>query len=286
MDRLGLDPLLSIKQSVSIDTMINFDGDGDGHRMCKQTLTCERSFITVRKRSCGKVTFSQVCVKNSVHEGGVPPGQADTHPPPPIRQPLQQTVDILLECILVLVTARKWSLGQGNIFISVCHSVHRGGSTWPGTPPPGPGRYTPQDQAGTPPLDQAGTHPPLEPGRYTPPPRTRQVHPPDQASTHTPPQDQAGTPPPPEKQTPAYGKRAGGTHPTGIHSCLICYQEGAVEVHNVGGSRCRHPSNRCDRVAAALRLAPLPLPTRHVESPQDVCGKRVSVAYLYCPACA
>ena len=28
---------------------------------------------------------------------------------------------------LVLVTARKRSLGQGNIFTPVCHSVHRGG---------------------------------------------------------------------------------------------------------------------------------------------------------------
>ena len=26
-------------------------------------------------------------------------------------------------------TARKRSLGQGNIFTPVCHSVHRGGST-------------------------------------------------------------------------------------------------------------------------------------------------------------
>ena len=33
-------------------------------------------------------------------------------------------VRIMLECILV--TASKWSLGQGNIFTPVCHSVHRG----------------------------------------------------------------------------------------------------------------------------------------------------------------
>ena len=47
--------------------------------------------ITVRKRSCGKVIFSQACVKNSVHRGQVytPPGRhswqtpvwADTTPP-------------------------------------------------------------------------------------------------------------------------------------------------------------------------------------------------------------
>ena len=46
----------------------------------------------------------------------------------------------------VIFTARKRSLGQGNIFTPVCHSVHRGGV--PGQVPPGqvhpPGRYTPQ----------------------------------------------------------------------------------------------------------------------------------------------
>ena len=59
--------------------------------------------------------------------------------------------------------------------------------------PPGPGR-PPRDQ-GDPPPDQAD---PPGPGR---PP-------------------QADTPPPPAgKQTPAYGLRAAGTHPTGMHSC-------------------------------------------------------------------
>ena len=67
-------------------------------------------------------------------------------------------------------------------------------------------------------------------------PRTRQT-PPDQAdppgsyTTITPPPDQAdplldqADPPrsdiPPGKQTPAYGLRAAGTHPTGMHSCFI-----------------------------------------------------------------
>ena len=38
--------------------------------------------ITVRKRSCGKVIFSQACVKNSVHGGEevYTPWQADTLP--------------------------------------------------------------------------------------------------------------------------------------------------------------------------------------------------------------
>ena len=39
-----------------------------------------------------------------------------------------------------IITDRKRSLGQGNIFAPVCHSVHRVGSTWAGTP-----------RAGTPP---------------------------------------------------------------------------------------------------------------------------------------
>ena len=59
-------------------------------------------------------------------------------------------------------TTRKRSLGQGNIFAPVCHSVH-GGSTWAGTLP---GRYR-SPRAGTPPnqcmlgygQQAGGTHP-------------------------------------------------------------------------------------------------------------------------------
>ena len=38
MDRMGSVPILSIKQSISIDTIITFDGDGDGDSdgTCKQ----------------------------------------------------------------------------------------------------------------------------------------------------------------------------------------------------------------------------------------------------------
>ena len=83
------------------------------------------SIFTIRKRSSGKVMFSQACVKNSVHGGGVhPPGQTPLplwHTPPrqtpprktpplgqthlslPGRRLLQRTVRILLECILVKV---------------------------------------------------------------------------------------------------------------------------------------------------------------------------------------
>ena len=128
------------------------------------------------------------------------------------------------------------SCGQGNIFTPVCHSVHRGGSAsmHAGIPPP-LDQTPPWDQAAPPrirppPRDQADPpqiRPPLGPGR---PPRTRQT-PPDQTP---PPQDQADPPgtwqtppwdlvdlPPPGKQTPAYGLRAAGTHPTGMHSCSL-----------------------------------------------------------------
>ena len=36
VDRLGSEPIMSVKWSVSIGTVINFDGDTDG--TCKQTL--------------------------------------------------------------------------------------------------------------------------------------------------------------------------------------------------------------------------------------------------------
>ena len=110
------------------------------------------------------------------------------------------------------------SCGQGNVFTGVCLS--KGGRVHAGMPDPpsGPGRPpcdqadTPWDQADTPP-DQAGL--PLGPGR---PPRDQADHP------HLPPPptslDQTD---PPGKQTPAYGLRAAGTHPTGMHSCFLLY---------------------------------------------------------------
>ena len=42
MSKMGTEPILPLKQSVSIDTMVNFDGHGDGggdgDGKCKQTL--------------------------------------------------------------------------------------------------------------------------------------------------------------------------------------------------------------------------------------------------------
>ena len=78
---------------------------------------------------------------------------------------------------------RKRSLGQGNIFAPVCHSVHRGGGLGVCL-----SAYHPQDQ--TPPGTMHppwAMHPtPLGPGRY--------------------------------------GQRAGCTHPTGMQSCFIFFQ--------------------------------------------------------------
>ena len=55
--RMGSGPILSDKQSVSTDTMVNFDGDGDGHGdgTCKQALTRMHSS---RMRTCRSLTIS------------------------------------------------------------------------------------------------------------------------------------------------------------------------------------------------------------------------------------
>ena len=130
------------------------------------------------------------------------------------------------------------SCGQGNVFTGVClstggdggrvsASVHAGmpdprdqADTPPGTRQTPPGtRQTPPDQA-----DPSG------PGR---PPRTRQT-PPNQADPPRPgrPPWTRQTPPPPGKQTPAYGLRAAGTHPTGMHSCLLsCVPYTSSKIH-------------------------------------------------------
>ena len=98
-----------------------------------------------------------------------------------------------------LFTTRKRSLGQGNIFTPVCHSVHGGGSVsvHAGIPPP-PGPCTPQDHA--PPRDHA------------PPPGT--MYPRD----HVPPWTMHHSPGPcatPHHHPPT------GTHPTGMQSYFL-----------------------------------------------------------------
>ena len=187
-----------------------------------------------------------------------PPWTRHTHPP---GSRLQHTVNewpvcILLECILVA---------------PVCHSVHRGEYLGRYPPPMGryipPGRYTPQ--AGTP---TGAVTPPRQvhtsryipsrspPGQvYTPSSRyipsrcplgagtpPGQVHTPGQVhplGRKTP--SRAGTPPRqvhPRACTPPgavhagrYGQQAGGTHPTGMHSCLLvcyCHRDPLSSQHN------------------------------------------------------
>ena len=49
------------------------------------SLNFPRAFFTIRKRSCGKVMFSQACVKNSVH------GEKGVHSPSPGQTPPADT---------------------------------------------------------------------------------------------------------------------------------------------------------------------------------------------------
>ena len=110
---------------------------------------------------------------------------------------------------MLLPAATK--LGQGNIFTSVCQEFCPQGGCLPqcmlGYPP-----------RSRPPRDQAPP-PGADPQEQTPPPGTR----PTPRSRHPP-----GTRPTPRDQTPspqeAYGQRAAGTHPTGIHSCFVSVQ--------------------------------------------------------------
>ena len=102
------------------------------------------------------------------------------------------------------------SCGQGNVFTGVCLSTGGEGVClsvcWDAIPPLDGG--TPQVE--TPP---DGEHPP---GWRTPP---------------------DGEPPPPGKQTPAYGLRAAGTHPTGMHSCFHnCFHHATDHDASSGGS--------------------------------------------------
>ena len=129
----------------------------------------------------------------------------------------------------ILINYRQQrSCGQGNVLTGVCLSAGGGGCMLGCQPPPPPPdqadppvtRQTPPGTRQTPPKTRQT--PPPGPGRTPPgtrqtPPGTRQTPP----STCTPPGPDR--PPPPGKQTPAYGLRAAGTHPTGMHSCFLLY---------------------------------------------------------------
>ena len=86
----------------------------------------------------------------------------------------------------VIITC-KWSLGEGNVFTHVCHSVHRGGSAFKGG------------------LHWGGWADPT--GLPTGGSASRGVN-------QTPTRD--------TWDTMGYGQQAGGTHPTGMHSCSEC----------------------------------------------------------------
>ena len=110
------------------------------------------------------------------------------------------TSNILMVYYYVLITGRNEVVAKV-MFLQVCVCPQGGGGCLPQcmlgchTPPPDGGKAPP------------GWRTPPGPGR-TPP------------GWRTPPgPGRPPNPPPPRKQTPAYGLRAAGTHPTGMHSC-------------------------------------------------------------------
>ena len=115
-------------------------------------------------------------------------------------------LDLLLEYVL-LPAATK--LRQGNIFTSVCHSVHREGVcliACGDIPPPlphGAKSRPPAPKANTPPRTKS-RHPRTK-SRHLPPPRTKS------RQTLLPPRDQKQTPPAPKADIPP-------TPPPGIRS--------------------------------------------------------------------
>ena len=190
------------------------------------------------QRSCGKVMFLHLSVILFCH---TPPGR---HPPAQcmlgytpctvhagIHIPLQSAcwdtvnkrpIRILLECILV--TARKQSLRKGNIFTGVCHSVHRRGGWWcvchhASPQADTPRLHTPQT---TYPLDYVPPWTMYPPGLRTPRLHTSRLHTPQD---YVPPQNMyppwTTYPPGAMYPPPVDGLCAGGTHPTGMHSCSV-----------------------------------------------------------------
>ena len=131
------------------------------------------------QRSWAKVIFSQACVKNSVHRGG-------------------GLVGVCLSACWDTPPDQAPPRDQADPPLD--------GGTPPGWRTPPGTRQTPPDAGWRNPPGTRQT--PLDGG----PPGTRQT-PPDGGT----PPDQAD--PPFGKQTPAYGLRAAGTHPTGMHSC-------------------------------------------------------------------
>ena len=127
----------------------------------------------------------------------------------------------ILERIALLPAVTK--LGQGNIFTGVCLSTGGEGvsaSVHAGIYTPCPRNRPPRSR---PPWtrDPPGADPP-----GSRPPRTR---------------DPPGSRHPPGKQTSAYGQRAAGTHPTGMHSCVLRISSSVVTMVDAN-ARCNQAS--------------------------------------------
>ena len=114
-------------------------------------------------------------------------------------------------------------LGQGNIFRSVCQEFcSRGG----GSAPLPAGIHTPGPEAGTPHPRTRGRHPPPQDQRQAPFWTTGR-HP---CPGQTPPDQRQA--PPGTVHAGRYEQQVGGTHPTGMQSCLFLFSEDKVCVHS------------------------------------------------------
>ena len=74
-----------------------------GKTLCRHFPKISSNIFTFHKRSCGKVMLLHLSVILFIAGRCTPPWGRHPHgqTPPPPRQPLQRTVRILLECILV-----------------------------------------------------------------------------------------------------------------------------------------------------------------------------------------
>ena len=135
---------------------------------------------------------------------------------------------------LVIFTARKRSLGQGNVFTPVCDSLHRGvcvsqhamgrGVCFWCTPPLATPLDTLPSQEETP----SWIHPAwadIHPGQ-TPPPG----HAPP---GHTPWADTPRQTPPGQTRPLKMTTEVGGTHPNGMHSCSLIDLRHMIECYSI-----------------------------------------------------
>ena len=111
---------IMVYRTASVSLMAHSHCTGPGQGIDQETMSFYIALCvhTTQGQSCGKVMFLHLSVSHSVHRGGVcvwahPPGRhlsvilftgecLARHPP---RRPLQRTVRILVECILVFYCA-------------------------------------------------------------------------------------------------------------------------------------------------------------------------------------